>query len=141
MIFCSTCGKKNTDQARFCGKCGEKLVSIDSDRRRVRRNIDLFALSVKVVIIFIGILIGYFTLMGWETFLQVFMLFAGLGLTFGVFCDKHEWFILAFGVGVFMLVLNLWGYFTEFDPAYFWDIVMWVADLLVLYKWHNEEEE
>ncbi len=33
MPFCTACGRKNPDDARFCSQCGTRLVSADADGR------------------------------------------------------------------------------------------------------------
>ena len=44
MIYCSSCGKKNSDEAKFCGKCGIELVKSKIDRNKVTDDQGLFSL-------------------------------------------------------------------------------------------------
>jgi len=73
MTYCSSCGKNNTDTAKFCGKCGTKLVKSDvklaedveglvpatSNKRLLNMFIDMFAMIplyivVSIVLVFFG---------------------------------------------------------------------------------------
>lgn len=145
MKYCSGCGKKNSEEAKFCGKCGNKIGNIKSIDKTEKRKKNPFVLVVKTAIILICLWVGYNWLQGDVTFLQSLMVFIGLGLTFGFFHGKSEWFTLAFRWGIFMFVINLLGFFLDFNSVYsldFWDfsdMIVWGADLLVLYKYRSNQ--
>jgi hypothetical protein len=140
MAYCSNCGKKNSDMAKFCGKCGAELFTSKAENIHKYNNESVFSIIAKVVIVVIILLLGITLFTEEVTLLQSIIIGGGLSLTFGVLCGKKELFTLAFGWGVLMLVINLVGYFTEFDTAYFWDIILWMGDLIVLYKFNINQE-
>ena len=40
MVYCVKCGVKNFDDAKFCDKCGENLISSQEKKREWERRID-----------------------------------------------------------------------------------------------------
>jgi len=49
MVYCSKCGKENDDDAEFCSKCGNSLISTSAKRPSFEKQVENFAGGVERV--------------------------------------------------------------------------------------------